>query len=270
MTVGKAVAIRDNRAMPDSPLVPSSIAAALGPLAAHFDVEVLAECDSTNARLQARADAASGTVLVAERQTAGRGRMGRTWMSDAGASLTFSLLWRLPAGASPSGLSLAVGVAVAEALRGQGVDGVALKWPNDILRHGKKLGGILIELAGSAAVVGIGLNLRLPAGLPPEVSRGATAIDRVIDRNVLLAALLASLHGVLEQFGPGGFAALRDRWQALNAYAGAPVRVIAEFAVPVEGICIGVDVDGALLLETAVCVQRILSGDVSLRPVKPA
>lgn len=257
--------------MPDIQLSVASIAAALGPLAARFDVDVLEECESTNSRLLARVDGApSGSVVVAERQTAGRGRMGRAWISDAAASLTFSLLWRLPHGASPSGLSLAVGVAVAEALQGLGVDDIALKWPNDVLRGGKKLGGILVELAGSAAVIGIGLNLRLPADLPPEVSGGATALDRELDRSALLAALLVALHDVLEQFGIGGFAALRDRWQALNAHAGAPVRVIAEFAVPVEGICMGVDVDGALLLETAVCVQRILSGDVSLRPVKPA
>ena len=256
---------------PDRRLSVASIAAALGPLAARFDVDVVDACDSTNTLLLDRAGqgAPSGTVVAARRQSAGRGRMGRNWVSDPSASLTFSLLWRLPAGASPGGLSLAVGVAVAEALRRQGIEGVALKWPNDILRQGKKLGGILVELAGSTAVIGIGLNLRLPDGLPPEVSRGATAIDCDLDRNELLAALLASLHGVLEQFGIGGFAALRDRWQTLNAYAELPVRVIAEFAVPVEGICMGVDVDGALLLETAVCVQRILSGDVSLRPVKP-
>lgn len=252
--------------MPDSPLALPSITAALGPLAARFDVDVVEQCDSTNTLLLGRTDAPSGSVVVAGRQTAGRGRMGRAWIADAGASLTFSLLWRLPRGASPSGLSLAAGVAVAEALQGLGVDGIALKWPNDILRGGKKLAGILVELAGSAAVIGIGLNLRLPQGLPPEVSRGAAALDRELDRNAVLAALLAALHGVLAQFGTGGFVALRDRWQALNAYAGAPVRVIGEFSVPVEGICIGADVDGALLLETAVCVQRILAGDISLRP----
>jgi BirA family biotin operon repressor/biotin-[acetyl-CoA-carboxylase] ligase len=94
----------------------------------------------------------------------------------------------------------------------------------------------------------------------------AAALDLAVDRNELLASVLTSLHGVLEAFGSGGFVALRDRWLALSAYDGARVRVISEFAVPVEGICMGVDVDGALLLETAVCVQRIVSGDVSLRP----
>ncbi len=248
------------------PLSVAAIAAALGPLAARFDVDVLDECASTNSLLLARTDRApSGAVLVAERQTAGRGRMGRTWLSAPGDSLTFSLLWRLPAGVTPAGLSLVVGVAVADALRAMDVPDIALKWPNDVLRDGKKLGGVLIELAGSAAVIGIGLNLCLPAGLPPEVSGGATALDRAIDRNELLARLLASLRDSLDAFGADGFVCLRDRWQALNAHAGKPVRVVSEFAVPVEGICVGVDVDGALLLETAVCVQRILSGDVSLR-----
>lgn len=253
--------------MPDSPLSVAAIAAALGPLASRFDVDVVAECESTNTRLLARADASpSGAVLVAERQTAGRGRMGRQWHAEPGASLTFSLLYKLPSGAVRSGLSLAVGVGIAEALRELGVAGVALKWPNDILRDGRKLGGVLIELTGSSAVIGIGLNLRLPADLSDEVRATASALDLTIDRNQLLARVLASLQGVLEAFGGGGFAALRDRWSALNAYAGAPVRVISEFAVPVEGVCMGVDVDGALLLETAVCVQRIISGDVSLRP----
>jgi BirA family transcriptional regulator, biotin operon repressor / biotin---[acetyl-CoA-carboxylase] ligase len=253
--------------MPDSRLSVASIAAALGPLAPRFDVDVVAECASTNTLLLARSDAApSGAVLVAERQTAGRGRMGRQWHAEPDSSLTFSLLYKLPRGAMPSGLSLAVGVGVAEALGELNVARVALKWPNDILRDDRKLGGILIELTGSSAVIGVGLNLRLPADLPDDVRANAASLDLDIDRNELLARLLASLHGVLETFGSGGFAALRDRWSKLNAYAGAPVRVISEFAVPVEGICMGVDVDGALLLETAVCVQRILSGDVSLRP----
>jgi BirA family biotin operon repressor/biotin-[acetyl-CoA-carboxylase] ligase len=253
--------------MPESRLSVASIAAALGPLASRFDVDVVAECDSTNTLLLARADSSpSGAVLVAERQTAGRGRMGRQWHAEPDASLTFSLLYKLPRGTMPGGLSLAVGVGVAEALRALGVPGVALKWPNDILRDGRKLGGVLIELTGASAVIGIGLNLRLPAGLPDEVRGVANALNLDIDRNQLLARVLASLHEVLEAFGSGGFAALRDRWSALNAYAGLPVRVISEFAVPVEGICMGVDVDGALLLETAVCVQRIISGDVSLRP----
>lgn len=255
--------------MPDTAsLAVSAVAAALGPLSARFDVDVLAECDSTNARLLARAEAgaAAGSVIATERQTAGRGRMGRQWHSDGANSLTFSLLWRVPRGAALGGLSLAVGVAVAETLQVLGIDNVALKWPNDILLDGRKLGGILIELASSAAVIGIGLNLRLPAGLPDEVRQQAAALDRDLDRNVLLARLLTGLHGVLEAFAAGGFLALRDRWQALNAYAGAEVRVLSGFSAPTEGYCAGVDSDGALLLETAAGTQRVISGDVSLRP----
>lgn len=253
--------------MSDTPLSIAAIAAALGPLATRFDVDVVAECASTNTLLLARAEASpSGAVLVAERQTAGRGRLGRHWHSEPAASLTFSLLYKLPRGVVPSGLSLAAGVGIAEALRGLGVDGLALKWPNDVLRRGKKLGGILIEMSGAAAVIGIGLNLRLSDNLPDEVLTHAAAVDLAIDRNELLARLLTALHEALDTFGRGGFAALRDRWSALDAYADMPVRVISEFAVPVEGICAGVDADGALLLKTATCVQRIIAGDVSLRP----
>ncbi len=254
---------------PDHLSLPA-IAAALGPLAPRFDVDVLAECDSTNAHLLARAEAGapSGTVVVAERQTGGRGRMGRAWYSDDSASLTFSLLWRLPPAAPLGGLSLAVGVAVAEALRDLGEDRVALKWPNDILRDGGKLGGILIELVSgsyNAAVIGIGVNLRLPSGLPDEVRQQAAALACDVGRNALLARLLVSLHGVLHDFASGGFAGIRQRWLALNAHAGATVRIVAAFVPPVEGRCLGVDNDGALLLETATGVQRIISGDVSLR-----
>lgn len=264
-------ALGDNRIMSDaSPLSIPRIAAALGALAPQFDVDVLSECDSTNARLLTRAEAGagSGTVVAAERQSAGRGRMGRAWFSAPDDSLTFSLLWRFPRGTQVGGLSLAVGVALAETLSSVGVPGVALKWPNDVLLGGRKLAGVLIELvpgAPQAAVIGIGLNLRLPASMPEELRALAAAPEVDLPRNELLARLLSALHGALNEFAVGGFAALRDRWLGYCAHLDAPVRVISEFAVPVEGRCMGVDVDGALLLETAVCVQRILSGDVSLR-----
>jgi len=253
-----------------SPLDVQGIAAALGALASRFDVDVLAECDSTNARLLVRAEAGagSGTVIAAERQTAGRGRMGREWISAPADSLTFSLLWRFAPGTALGGLSLAVGVALAEALAGLGISGVALKWPNDVLRGGGKLAGVLIELvpgAPQSAVIGIGINLRLPPAMPEALKSQATALDVDLPRSELLARLLVSLHGVLEEFAGGGFVALRSRWLRHCAHRERPVRVVSEFAVPVEGRCMGVDVDGALLVETAVCVQRILSGDVSLR-----
>lgn len=253
-----------------SPLSPPAIAAALGPLAVRFDVDVLESCASTSTELVQRAEAGapSGTVVVAECQTAGRGRMGRAWFAAPGASLTFSLLWRFTPGTLPYGLSLAVGVALAEAVEAMGVRGVALKWPNDVLRDGRKLGGVLIELvpgAPNAAVIGIGINLQLPSDMPEEVKSIAAALDVGLSREEALARLLAALHGVLEEFAGNGFFAVRDRWLARCAHLDAPVQILSEFAPPLAGCCVGVDVDGALLLETAVCVQRVLSGDVSLR-----
>ncbi len=144
--------------------------------------------------------------------------------------------------------------------------GTALKWPNDILRNNKKLGGILIELQSNmAAVIGIGLNLRLPAAMPDEVRATAVALDAPIDPNALLATLLAELLAVLDAFAGGGFATVREEWLARHAWTGRPVRVLVPHAVPLDGICAGIDDDGALLLETPDGVQRILSGDVSLR-----
>ncbi len=252
------------------PLSIAAVAAALGPLACRFDIDVLAECDSTNTELMRRAEghAPSGTVVAAERQSAGRGRMGRHWFATPDASLTFSLLWRFAPGTQPHGLSLAVGVALAEALEAAGVDGIALKWPNDLLKDGRKLAGVLIELvpgAPYAAVIGIGINMNLPDTLPEDVRNIAAALDDERSRNELLANLLAALHRVLTEFGAGGFVALRSRWIARCAHIGAPVNILSEFAPPLAGRCIGIDGDGALLVETAVGVQRILSGEVSLR-----
>ena len=204
-------------------------------------------------------------MVVAEHQTAGRGRMGREWIAAPGDSLTFSLLWRFVARQNLSGLSLTVGVAVVRALQKVGAGDTALKWPNDILRDGRKLGGILIELSGPAAVIGLGLNLRLPESMPDDVRTTAAALDGEIDPNTLLAAVLAELLPLLDGFALEGFSALRDEWLSRHAWTGRPVRVLAPHTEPIEGICAGVADDGALLLETAGGVKRILSGDVSLR-----
>ena len=257
---------------------PSRLRAFL-PQAGRFNVVALAECASTNTVLTRRAaeGAASGTVLVADRQTAGRGSRGRTWASSPEASLTFSVLWIFPGGlARLSGLSLAAGVAVARALERCGAADVRLKWPNDILHADCKLGGILVELGAGAdtarAVVGIGLNLLLPenigeasaAALPP------TALEKIVaeppGRHVLLAALLDELAQVFDRFATDGFAGLRDEWQARHAWQDRPVRVLREGRVENEGVCIGADADGALLVRTEAGPVRCLSGDVSLRP----
>lgn len=253
----------------------ASLTRLLGPAACRFDVELVEACDSTNDWLLARAAAGapSGHVVVAETQTAGRGRRGRAWLSAPGDSLTFSLLWRFAPGTSPAGLSLAAGVAVAAALSKVGADEAAtvrLKWPNDLLKDGGKLGGILVELASGAphaAVIGIGLNLRLPAAMPDELRMQSAALGDDIDPNRLLAMLLVELLGALETFAGGGFAPLRAAWCARHAFEDAPVRLLSDFAPPRDGLCRGVDVDGALLLEANGRIERILAGEISLRGV---
>jgi BirA family biotin operon repressor/biotin-[acetyl-CoA-carboxylase] ligase len=242
-----------------------------------FSIELLDSCESTSTLLLDRAQqgAPSGSVVVCERQTAGRGRRGRSWLSAPGDSLTFSLLWRFPEDTPPpAGLSLAVGVAAARVLEGMGAAGVRLKWPNDILAGGAKLGGILIETLTSGgrhvAVIGIGLNVRLPPQIASAVDVAAGALDGVMpfapSRNLLLAGLLDGLAAMLDEFARSGFAGLIEEWLARNAHAGQRVAILAEGAVPVEGRCAGVDADGALLLETATGLRRIVSGEVSLRP----
>jgi BirA family biotin operon repressor/biotin-[acetyl-CoA-carboxylase] ligase len=247
--------------------------------AGRVDILAAAECASTNTALLQRAKegAPAGTVLVADRQTAGRGSRGRAWFASPEASLTFSILWKFSgAMARLSGLSLAAGVAVVRALAHCGVEGVTLKWPNDVLYGQGKLGGILVELAAAGeavhAVVGIGLNLRLPenvdqagiTALPP------TALERIVavlpERNLLLAALLDWLVRVFDRFDAEGFPGLQEAWQACNAWRGKPVRVLRDGDAGKEGVCVGADADGALLLRTANGLERCLSGDVSLRP----
>lgn len=253
-----------------------AVAAALGDLASAFSVVLLAECDSTNTRLLAELPPDDGRVhvLAADVQTSGRGRRGRVWQSWPGASLTFSALWRFAPGSPvPAGLSLVAGLAVARALEDLGVEGVQLKWPNDVLVHGRKLAGILVELTPGrgrtpAAVVGIGINLSLPPDAEVEYATGVTdladSLGRAPGPSALLGRVLVQLHRLFEVYAAAGFSALRGAWQQRNAFADLPVSISGE-AEALSGICAGVDEDGALLLHTADGLRRVLSGEVSLR-----
>lgn len=244
----------------------------LGPQATGFAIEVVSECASTNDALAAEDAPADGRlhVLVAAEQRAGRGRRGRTWICAPGQGLTFSCAWPLdPAAAPPTGLSLAVGLAVAEALEALGVPGVSLKWPNDVLVDGRKLAGILVELASGQrrtrrAVIGIGLNLSAHPALPEGAIALSERLAMAPDPNRVLAALLLRLAARLADFRRGGFAALRDQWQRRDAFVGQRVRIAGEQLEQI-GICDGVADDGALLLRGESGVMRILSGEVSLR-----
>jgi BirA family biotin operon repressor/biotin-[acetyl-CoA-carboxylase] ligase len=267
--------------MPEAPrwLEMAGISSALGERAHLFDLEVLDSVDSTNTLLLRKAalGAPAGSCVVAELQTAGRGRRGRQWQGSLGGSLTFSLLWRFGQGAAQlSGLSLAVGVALMRALRDAGVSGVGLKWPNDVVHGYRKLAGILIELQGdmlgpSAAVIGVGLNVRLAGQTIESIDQAAVDLHTLTgtspDRNRLLAMLLGRLADVLQQFEGGGFAALREEWTGYHAYHGKPVRLIMPTGYHLEGTVLDVADDGALVVRSGEGIQRFTSGELSLRAV---
>jgi BirA family biotin operon repressor/biotin-[acetyl-CoA-carboxylase] ligase len=255
----------------------AQLAGALAPLGLH--VLCLPEVDSTNARVLAlaAAGAPSGTLLAAEWQTAGRGRRGRHWLGVLGASLMFSLLWRFERPvAQLSGLSLAVGVALARAMRALGATGVGLKWPNDVLWGEAKLAGILIELSGdmlgpAAAVIGVGVNVRAGAQLTGQVGMPVadleTACGKRLTRNAVSIAVARELEAVLGGFERHGFAPLRDEWLAWHAWQDRQVEVLGADGRVLSGRAVGVDHAGALLLDTGAGVQPILSGELSLRRV---
>jgi BirA family biotin operon repressor/biotin-[acetyl-CoA-carboxylase] ligase len=255
---------------------PDLISTLTGRDAPQVSVEAIESCPSTNTLLleQAAQGAPSGRVLVAEKQTAGRGRLGRSWLCQPGKGLAFSYLHRRHGDASGlAGLSLAAGVAVAEALEQAGAADISLKWPNDVLFHGKKLAGILVETTqskknGVAAVIGIGLNLAAPG---QENASGIAAAGlaeccpQMPEPNALLAGLAIQLFKTLARFDAGGFAALQGAWQARNAWQGKPVRLMENGKAIGEGDCLGVDGEGALLLQSPSGTARFLAGDLSLR-----
>jgi BirA family biotin operon repressor/biotin-[acetyl-CoA-carboxylase] ligase len=242
--------------------------------ATHVAIEVVAETGSTNADLLARVDTLGGPVLrIAENQTAGRGRAGRSWLSQPGAALMFSLAWRFKGPLNKlSGLPMAVGVALAETIAALGVP-VQIKWPNDLLRDGKKLAGILVETqtakTGGAiwAVIGVGINLIMPDELEAAIGREVAAAPWLarMDRNQLMAALLSRLAAVLAEFDDTGFALFAERWNALHAWQGREVVLLDDGRVLQQGRAAGVDAIGRLMLDTAQGRVEVLSGDVSLR-----
>lgn len=235
-----------------------------------FVVEVRDECESTNTALLQVA-VPRKTLLACERQTAGRGRRGNRWYSDGADSLSFSLLWPFSVPAKNlSGLSLAVGVACARALSALGIEGIRLKWPNDLLYRGAKLGGILIELrpGTSHAVIGIGLNLRNAdrneAAVEQPVTDLGCAAESLPSRTTLLEALALELDAALALFEREGFAPFRSQWLSLHAHAGQAVRLV-DGAIETRGVAQDVTEDGALVLATPEGERRFYAGELSLR-----
>jgi len=236
-------------------------------------VEVVAQTGSTNADLLARASTlAAPLLLIAEHQSAGRGRAGRSWLSSPEGSLTFSLAWRFDGGPQALlGLPLAVGVALADTLGTLGQQ-VHLKWPNDVLKDGDKLAGILIETqsapgGGTWTVIGIGLNLLMPDEMEAQLGRSAAGMPWLarMDRDALMAALLDGLADCLREFTARGFAAFSARWNLRHAWQGETVVLLDGGVVRHEGRAAGVDDSGRLLLDTDEGRITVMAGDVSLR-----
>jgi BirA family biotin operon repressor/biotin-[acetyl-CoA-carboxylase] ligase len=238
-------------------------------------VEWRAELDSTQrlARELARDGAEEGSAVVAEQQTAGRGRLGRQWHSPAGTNLYCSVVLRpaVPLAAVPS-LALVAGLAVADAVRDATGLAAALKWPNDVQLDGKKVAGILMELDAElervhVVIAGIGVNLNLDV-FPPELAATATSLriatGRPVDRAAFTGRLLAALEGRYTRFLAAGFAAMRSEWEACSALTGKEVRVTAPEG-EVAGRVLGVDDDGALRLAGPRGEVRVVAGEVTLR-----
>lgn len=254
-------------------------AAIVRELAVHatpLQVEIVEQIDSTNSELLRRSPDAGvhRLLLVAECQTAGRGRRGRQWRSIVGGSLTFSLGWRFEQGAGfLSGLPLAVGVAIVQALDASGCADVGLKWPNDLVHGRRKVGGILVELAGDAlgpslVVVGVGINVRLPEAVREDIAQPVTDLTAIcgnVDRNVLIARIGAAIAHALERYACDGFAVFREQWQRRHALSRETVDVLLPDGSVVRGDVAGVDVDGALLLDSGGQRLRFVNGEVSLR-----
>ncbi|MGA9332800.1 MAG: biotin--[acetyl-CoA-carboxylase] ligase [Rudaea sp.] len=239
------------------------------------DLHVHWQIDSTNSELlrQASQGVAELSVCIAETQSAGRGRRGRAWQSQLGGNIYFSLLRRFARGMGAlSGLSLVAGVALMQALGDCGVTGIGLKWPNDVLADGAKLAGILVELGGEFlgpcfAVIGIGVNLRLPDA--PGIDQPCTDLARLCanklpSRNRLIARLIARLIGALDRFDAEGFAGFRDEYAHFDALIGHTVSVCTG-AGEVFGIADGVDARGALRVRQDRKLTTFDSAEVSVR-----
>ncbi len=243
-------------------------------------IEVLWSVSSTNTALLARANPPSGRseVFLAEYQSAGRGRRGRTWIAPPGGAICLSLSWTFREVPRDLGaLSLVIGVCSLRALAELGLADARLKWPNDLLVGERKLGGVLIELRAESAgpacvVIGIGLNVALGAAVLERVAEsGVAATDpksaglATPARNAVAAALVSACLRGLIAFEREGLKPFIEEWRAADALRGRPVAVSGADGTA-RGLARGVDVHGALLLETPHGVKRFIAGDVTVRP----
>jgi BirA family biotin operon repressor/biotin-[acetyl-CoA-carboxylase] ligase len=237
-------------------------------------VTVLPVVDSTNQYLLERiAELQSGDACVAEYQQAGRGRRGRQWISPFGANLYLSMFWRLEQGpAAAMGLSLVIGIVMAEVLQGLGAQDVRVKWPNDLYLNDRKLAGILVELTGKTGdaaqlVIGAGINLAMRETNANAINQGWINLQEAginIDRNELAATLLNELRQSLRQFEIEGLTPFISRWHALDNFIDRPVKLLIG-EQQIFGTARGIDQQGALLLEQNGVIKPFIGGEISLR-----
>lgn len=237
-------------------------------------LHVLGTVDSTNDRLQALdSDSRHASAVLAEMQLSGRGRRGQPWVSPFARNIYLSLGWRFEAGVASLGcLPLVVAIAACEALERSGVGGVRIKWPNDLLLDGAKLGGCLVEVQGDAAgpclaIVGIGINVRMGPGLADEIDQpwtDAASANPGVSRNLLAGSLVDALLARINQFAENGFDSFHDAWEARDALQGRAV-VVSSASFKAEGLALGISRAGGLRLQSASGVAEYTSGEVSIR-----
>ncbi|WP_112167394.1 bifunctional biotin--[acetyl-CoA-carboxylase] ligase/biotin operon repressor BirA [Klebsiella sp. WCHKl090539] len=240
----------------------------------HGRVTVLPVIDSTNQYLLDRlSELQSGDACVAEYQQAGRGRRGRKWFSPFGSNLYLSMYWRLEQGpAAAIGLSLVIGIVIAEVLQSLGADKVRVKWPNDLYLQDRKLSGILVELTGKTGdaaqiVSGAGINLMMRRVESDVVNQGWISLQEAgisIDRNQLAACLIKELRAGFKLFENEGLAPYLGRWEKLDNFINRPVKLIIGDK-EIFGISRGIDAQGALLLEQEGVIEPWIGGEISLR-----
>lgn len=236
---------------------------------------VIPVIDSTNQYLLDRMDKLpSGYACIAEYQQAGRGRRGRKWFSPFGSNLYMSMYWRLEQGpAAAMGLSLVIGIIMAEVIQSLGAPDVRVKWPNDLYLNDRKLAGILVELTGKTGdaaqiVIGAGVNLLMRSEGTAEINQGWINLQEAgvdIDRNELAAKLINSLREALPIFERDGLAPFVSRWEALDNFINRPVKLLIGDR-EVYGIARGIDKQGGLLLEQDGVIKSWVGGEISLRP----
>lgn len=235
---------------------------------------VIPVIDSTNQYLIQRiSELTSGDVCIAEYQSAGRGRRGRQWISPFGRNLYLSMYWKLDQGpAAAIGLSLVVGVIMAEVLQKLGAEGVKVKWPNDLYLNDKKLSGILVELTGKTGdvahiVTGIGINIAMSKNQNEAINQQWINLEQVgikIDRNELACEITNALREAFVQFEKQGLSVFIERWKRLDNFMDRRVKLIIG-EKEIFGIAKGINDQGALLLEQDGKIIPYIGGEISLR-----